>query len=300
MIEAIGLTKDYGSKRAVDDLSFVVRPGIVTGFLGPNGAGKSTTMRMLLGLDNPTRGAAKINGADYRRAAAPIREVGAILEARAVHSGRSACNHLRAIAATVGIGKARVDEVLAMVGLTDVATKRVGKFSLGMGQRLGLAAALLGDPQTLMLDEPTNGLDPDGIIWIRALLKHLAAEGRTVFLSSHLMSEMALTADHVIIVGQGRLLRDDSMADLIAQSSRKLVRIRSPHAEALTPVLLAAGAQCTPQPDGSIEIGELDAAAIGDLAARSNLTLHELTPIEASLEEAYLEITRDARDVVAR
>jgi ABC-2 type transport system ATP-binding protein len=300
MIEAIGLSKHYGSKRAVDDLSFVVRPGVVTGFLGPNGAGKSTTMRMLLGLDNPTSGTATINGSAYRSTRAPIHEVGALLEARAVHSGRSARNHLRAIAATVGIGKTRVDEVLAMVGLTEVANKRVGKFSLGMGQRLGLAAALLGDPQTLMLDEPTNGLDPDGIIWIRAMLKHLAAEGRTVFLSSHLMAEMALTADHVIIVGQGRLLRDQSMSDLIAQSSRQLVRLRSPQTEALTAALVAAGGRCTPLPDGAVEVEHLSAAAVGDLAAHGNHTLHELTPIEASLEEAYLAITQDARDVVAQ
>ncbi len=221
MIIARNLTKRYGDKVAVDDLSFTVRPGIVTGFLGPNGAGKSTTMRMILGLDAPTSGTVTVNGKPFAEHARPLHEVGALLEARAIHTGRSARNHLLAMAATAGIGRARVDEVIDMVGLADVAGKRAGAFSLGMGQRLGIASALLADPQMLILDEPVNGLDPDGVRWIRTLLRRLADEGRTVFLSSHLMSEMALTADHVIVVGQGRLLRDQSMAEFIAEASSR-------------------------------------------------------------------------------
>src|SRR5579885_2637413 len=234
MIEARGLTKDYGAKRAVDDLSFTVRPGIVTGFLGPNGSGKSTTMRLALGLDRPTAGTIAVNGKPYREHPAPLREVGALLEARSVHTGRSAYNHLLALAQTHGIPKRRVLELIDLVGLHDVARKRSGQFSLGMGRRLGIAQALLGDPKTVMLDEPVNGLDPEGIRWIRNLLKGLAAEGRTVFVSSHLMSEMALTADHLIVIGRGRLIADTSVADFVAQASHgAAVLVRSPQASEL-------------------------------------------------------------------
>ena len=233
MISARHLTKRYGDKLAVDDLSFTVPPGVITGFLGPNGAGKSTTMRMILGLDAPTSGSVLVNGLPYAAHPRPLHEVGALLEARAVHTGRSARNHLLVMGATTGVGRDRVEEVIELVGLADVAGRRVGSFSLGMGQRLGIAAALLADPQTLILDEPVNGLDPDGIRWIRQLLKRLAEEGRTVFLSSHLMSEMALTADHVIVVGRGRLLRDQPMAEFIAGASADVVRVRSPHSPQL-------------------------------------------------------------------
>ena len=237
MIEARSLTKRYGSKLAVDDLSFTVFPGMVTGFLGPNGAGKSTTMRMILGLDAPTTGVVTVNGKRYAEHSRPLHEVGALLEARAVHTGRSARNHLLAMALTAGISARRVDEVIDIVGLRDVARSRVGSFSMGMGQRLGIASALLADPQTLILDEPVNGLDPDGIRWIRTMLRRLADEGRTVFLSSHLMSEMALTADHVIVVGKGRLLRDQPMAEFIAGASGDVVRVRSPQADRLAALL---------------------------------------------------------------
>src|SRR5262249_30084089 len=230
MIEATGLTKDYGEKRAVDDLSFIVRPGIVTGFLGPNGSGKSTTMRLILGLDAPTAGAASVNGKPYRQFPAPLHEVGALLEARSVHTGRSAYNHLLALAQTHGIPRRRVLELIDLVGLHEVSRKRAGKFSLGMGQRLGIATALLGDPATLLLDEPSNGLDPEGIHWIRTLLRSLAAEGRTVFVSSHLMSEMALTADHLIVIGRGRLIADTSVDDFVHRASGGMVRVRSPQA----------------------------------------------------------------------
>ncbi|HEX7626427.1 MAG TPA: ATP-binding cassette domain-containing protein, partial [Gaiellaceae bacterium] len=233
MIEARDLTKDYGDKRAVDDLSFDVRPGIVTGFLGPNGSGKSTTMRLILGLDRPTKGTVTVNGKRYREHSAPLHEVGALLEARSVHTGRSARNHLLALAQTHGISRRRVDDLIDLVGLHEVAKKRSGQFSLGMGQRLGIATALLGDPQTVMLDEPVNGLDPEGIHWIRTLLKGLAAEGRTVFVSSHLMTEMSLTADHLIVIGRGRLIADTSVADFLAGASKKLVHVRSPQAATL-------------------------------------------------------------------
>src|SRR5882757_11427384 len=228
MIEADGLTKDYGKKRAVDGLTFTVKPGVVTGFLGPNGSGKSTTMRLILELDRPTAGDVKVNGKHYRDHAAPLHEVGALLEARSVHTGRSAYNHLLALAQTHGISRRRVDELIDLVGLHEVAKKRAGSFSLGMGQRLGIAAALLGDPQTLMLDEPVNGLDPEGIHWIRNLLRGLAAEGRTVFVSSHLMSEMALTADHLIVIGKGKLIADTSVDEFVARASAKVVLVRSP------------------------------------------------------------------------
>ena len=241
MIEANALTKDYGDKRAVDGLSFSVRPGIVTGFLGPNGSGKSTTMRLILGLDAPTAGDVTVNGKHYRDHAAPLHEVGALLEARSVHTGRSASNHLLALAQTHGIPRSRVDELVDLVGLHDVARKRAGQFSLGMGQRLGIAAALLGDPETIMLDEPVNGLDPEGIRWMRNLLKGLAAEGRTVFVSSHLMSEMALTADHLIVIGRGRLIADASTQEFLSQASTNLVRVRSPRASELETLLAKPG-----------------------------------------------------------
>jgi ABC-2 type transport system ATP-binding protein len=296
LIQALRLTKRYGDKLAVDDLTFTVRPGIVTGFLGPNGAGKSTTMRMILGLDTPTAGSVTVNGKPYAAHPRPLHEVGALLEARAVHTGRSARNHLLAMAATTGITRHRVDEVLDMVGLTDVASRRVGAFSLGMGQRLGIASALLADPQTLILDEPVNGLDPDGIRWIRTLLKQLAGQGRTVFLSSHLMSEMALTADHVIVVGKGHLLRDQSMAQFIADASADVVRVRSPQAEKLAALLTEDGAKVTPAGDDALEVEGRSSDQIGTVAAEARLTLFELTTQAASLEEAYMALTEDVRD----
>jgi ABC-2 type transport system ATP-binding protein len=305
MIEARNLSKRYGDKLAVDDLSFTVRSGVVTGFLGPNGAGKSTTMRMILGLDAPTSGSVTVNGRPFAQHDRPLHEIGALLEARAVHTGRSARNHLLAMGATTGIGRARVDEVIDMVGLADVAKRRAGAFSLGMGQRLGIASALLGDPETLILDEPVNGLDPDGIRWIRTLLRGLADEGRTVFLSSHLMSEMALTADHVIVVGQGRLLRDQSMADFIAAASADVVRVRSPQAEQLGQLLRGEGATVRTVEGADVRPGSREAALevegltsdrIGTVAAAAGITLFELATTGASLEEAYMALTEDSRD----
>ena len=295
MIQARNLTKKYGDKLAVDDLSFTVRPGIVTGFLGPNGAGKSTTMRMILGLDAPTSGSVTVNGRPYAEHARPLHEVGALLEARAVHTGRSARNHLLVMAATAGIGRRRVDEVIDMVGLGDVAGQRVGAFSLGMGQRLGIASALLAGPQTLILDEPVNGLDPDGVRWIRNLLKQLALEGRTVFLSSHLMSEMALTADHVIVVGKGRLLRDQSMAAFIADAATNVVRVRSPQAAQLGQLLMADDVIVRSDADG-IEVEGLSSDQIGIAAASAHITLYELATQSASLEEAYMALTAESVD----
>src|SRR3984893_17789810 len=254
MIEVRGLTKRYGDKLAVDDLTFKVQPGIVTGFLGPNGAGKSTTMRMLLGLDAPTKGTATIGGLRYADQPAPLREVGALLEAKAVHTGRSARNHLLALAATTGIGRRRVEEVIELVGLTDVAGKRAGGFSLGMGQRLGIASALLGDPRTLILDEPVNGLDPEGVRWIRDPLKRIVQEGRTVCFSSHLMSEMALTAEQLIVVGRGRLIRDTSVAEFIASASSGTVRVRTPDQDALRDLLLEEGASVASSEPGHLEV----------------------------------------------
>ncbi|MBN9618301.1 MAG: ATP-binding cassette domain-containing protein [Actinobacteria bacterium] len=294
MIEAIGLTKRYGEKVAVDGLSFEVQPGVVTGFLGPNGAGKSTTMRMLLGLDRPTAGKASINGRPYERLKAPLCEVGALLEARAIHTGRSARNHLLALAATHGIGRRRVDEVLDLVGLTQVAGKRAGGFSLGMGQRLGIASALLGDPHTLILDEPVNGLDPEGILWIRTLLRSLAAEGRTVFVSSHLMSEMALTATHLIVVGQGRLIADASVAELTASAGGSVVRVRTEEAPRLRDLLAAEGVSVSSSERDLLTVTGLSSADIGKVAAEARIALVELTPQQASLEEAFMELTRDA------
>ncbi|MGH8963206.1 MAG: ABC transporter ATP-binding protein [Jatrophihabitantaceae bacterium] len=294
MIEAVGLTKRFGDKLAVDDLTFTVRPGIVTGFLGPNGAGKSTTMRMLLGLDRPTAGTARVNGRPYVEHRAPLREVGALLEARAIHTGRSARNHLLALAATNGIPRRRVDEVIDLVGLPTVAGKRAGGFSLGMGQRLGIASALLGDPHTLILDEPVNGLDPDGILWIRNLLKRLAAEGRTVFVSSHLMSEMALTASHLIVVGQGRLIADIGVTELTRSASRGAVAVRTEEAARLRDLLLADGVSVTSTDHELLHVVGLTSAAVGRVAAQAGIALIELTPQHASLEEAFMEITRDS------
>jgi ABC-2 type transport system ATP-binding protein len=291
MIEARHLSKRYGDTMAVDDLSFTVHPGMVTGFLGPNGAGKSTTMRMILGLDAPTSGSVTVNGRRYAEHERPLHEVGALLEAGAVHTGRSARNHLLAMARTTGIGRARVDEVIDMVGLSDVAGRRAGAFSLGMGQRLGIASALLADPQTLILDEPVNGLDPDGVRWIRNLLKQLADEGRTVFLSSHLMSEMALTADRVIVVGRGRLLRDQSMADFIAAASGDLVRVRSPEAARLRALIVADGAAVHPDGDDAMLVEGMPSERIGTTAAAAGITLYELAGRTASLEDAYMELT---------
>ena len=293
MIVAEGLRKVYGEKTAVDHITVTVQPGRVTGFLGPNGAGKSTTMRMIVGLARPTSGSVTVAGRDYRDLPAPLHEVGALLEARAVHTGRTAANHLLALAQTHGIPRARVREVIDMVGIGDVADKRVGSFSLGMGQRLGIAAALLGDPGTLILDEPVNGLDPEGIKWIRDLLRHLAGQGRTIFVSSHLMSEMALTADHLIVVGRGRVVADEPVSSFIARASTRAVHVRSPQAEDVSRVLRAAGAAVTVQPDGLLVVNELTAPAIGDLAADNGLRLHELSPQQASLEEAFMELTAD-------
>lgn len=292
MIEAHGLTKDYGEKRAVDDLSFTVQPGIVTGFLGPNGSGKSTTMRLILGLDAPTSGSVLVNGKRYRQHPAPLHEVGALLEARSVHTGRSAYNHLLALAQTHGIPKRRVAELIDLVGLHEVARKRAGQFSLGMGQRLGIATALLGDPQTFLLDEPVNGLDPEGIHWIRNLLKALAAEGRAVFVSSHLMSEMALTADHLIVIGRGRLIADTSVDEFVRRASGTLVRVRSPQATKLRELLLGPGVTVTSTEPQLLEVGGSTPERIGEAAATHGVVLHELTPLQASLEEAFMELTR--------
>ncbi|MGH3049615.1 MAG: ABC transporter ATP-binding protein [Gaiellaceae bacterium] len=293
MIEAHGLTKDYGDKRAVEDLSFTVQPGIVTGFLGPNGSGKSTTMRLILDLDRPSAGTVTVNGKRYREHAAPLHEVGALLEARSVHTGRSAYNHLLALAQTHGIPRKRVDELIDLVGLREVAKKRAGQFSLGMGQRLGIASALLADPHTVILDEPVNGLDPEGIHWIRNLLKSLAAEGRTVFVSSHLMSEMALTAEHLIVIGRGKLIADLSVEEFIRRSSKKLVRVRSPQANELRDLVLGPDVTVTSNETGVLEIDGLTAEQIGEAAAAAHIVLHELVPQQASLEEAFMELTRD-------
>jgi ABC-2 type transport system ATP-binding protein len=293
MIEARGLTKDYGAKRAVDGLTFTVRPGIVTGFLGPNGSGKSTTMRLILGLDRPNDGDVTVNGRHYREHRAPLHEVGALLEARSVHTGRSAYHHLLALAQTHGIPKQRVHDLVDFVGLHDVAGGRAGKFSLGMGQRLGIATALLGDPSTLLLDEPANGLDPEGIHWMRTLLKGLAAEGRTVFVSSHLMSEMALTADHLIVIGRGRLIADTSVDDFVRRASSKLVRVRSPDATRLLELVAADGVTTAMVEPELLEIAGLAAERIGEVAAAHGIVLHELTPQQATLEEAFMTLTND-------
>jgi ABC-2 type transport system ATP-binding protein len=294
VIEVNGVTKRYGDRVAVDNLSFTVRPGMVTGFLGPNGAGKSTTMRMILGLDRPTSGDVLVNGKHYAEHAAPLREVGALLEAKAVHTGRSAYHHLLAMALTHGIPRKRVDEVIDLVGLREVARKRVGGFSLGMGQRLGVAAALLGDPATLILDEPVNGLDPEGVRWIRHLLKSLAAEGRTVFVSSHLMSEMALTAEHLIVIGKGKLIANSSMADFTEQAAGRSVRVRAGEAIRLRELLVGPGVTVDAVEPGLLQVHGLDSSAIGKLACQHAIALDELTPVSASLEEAFMDLTKDA------
>ena len=294
MIELEGLTKRYGEKVAVNNLSFTVRPGIITGFLGPNGAGKSTTMRMVLGLDRPTAGDVRIDGKHYDELADPLTYIGALLEAKAWHGGRSAYNHLLCLAQSNGIPEKRVREVLDTVGLSAVARKKTKGFSLGMGQRLGIAAALLGDPRILMFDEPVNGLDPEGIHWIRTLMKSLAQQGRTVFVSSHLMSEMALTADHLVVIGQGRLLADTSMAEFIERNSRSYVRVRTPQREALLDALHRAGVTAVDGADGTLEVDGTPAGAIGELAARNGVVLHELSPQQASLEEAFMQLTAES------
>jgi ABC-2 type transport system ATP-binding protein len=294
MIEARGLTKRFGDKLAVDQLSFSVAPGRVTGFLGPNGAGKSTTMRLVLGLDRPTAGGVTVKGKPFSQLAQPMREVGAVLDAKAVHGGRSARNHLLCLAQAGGLPTRRVDEVLDLVGLTDVASKRAGGFSLGMGQRLGIAGALLGDPQILMFDEPVNGLDPEGIRWIRNLMKALAGEGRTVFVSSHLMSEMQNTADHLIVIGRGRLIADCGMQDFIDRSSAQTVRVRTPQPDMLAKLVTGAGGRTGPVADGALVVSGLAAQRIGDLAFDHGIRLHELSPAQASLEEAFMELTADS------
>jgi ABC-2 type transport system ATP-binding protein len=294
MIEARGLTKRYGDKLAVDQLSFTVEPGRITGFLGPNGAGKTTTMRLILGLDRPTGGSVTVNGKEFRHLAHPMRQVGALLDAKAVHGGRSAYAHLLCLAQTNGLPRRRVGEVLELVGLTEVAKKRSKNFSLGMGQRLGIAGALLGDPAILMFDEPVNGLDPEGILWIRTLMKDLAGEGRTVFVSSHLMSEMENTADHLIVIGRGKLIADCSVGEFIARNSVQSVRVRTPQRETLAKAVLAAGGSVVtgqaPEP-GAFTVQGLSAQQIGDLAYDNGIRLHELAPAQATLEEAFMELT---------
>jgi len=296
MIEARGLSKRYGGTLAVDDLSFTVEPGKITGFVGPNGAGKTTTMRLILGLDRPSGGTVTVNGRPFRELAAPMREVGALLDAKAVHGGRSAYNHLLCLAQASKLPKRRVNEVLALVGLSDVAGKRSRGFSLGMGQRLGIAAALLGDPKILMFDEPVNGLDPEGILWIRSLMKALASEGRTVFVSSHLMSGMENTADHLIVIGRGKLISDCTVAGFIAANSAQSVRVRTPQRG--TMIGLAASVGCTARDvgDGSLIVHGLDPEQLGDLAFEHEIKLHELTPVTASLEQAFMDLTAASVD----
>jgi ABC-2 type transport system ATP-binding protein len=297
MIEASNLTKRYGSTVAVNDLSFTIRPGVVTGFLGPNGAGKTTTMRLILGLDNPTAGTVTVNGKPHAQVPSPMHEVGALLDAKAVHGGRSARNHLLCLAQTNGISRRRVDEVLGVVGLSDVAGKRSKGFSLGMSQRLGIATTLLGDPEILMFDEPVNGLDPEGILWIRNLMKALAAEGRTVFVSSHLMSEMENTADHVIVIGRGRLIADCSMVDFIARSAGQAIRVRTPQPEALARAVAAAGGRSAATAEGEageLEVSGLTEQRLGDIAFAHGVRLHHLAPSRASLEQAFMELTADS------
>jgi len=293
VIQVRNLTKHFGPNIAVDNLSFEVEPGRVTGFLGPNGAGKTTTLRMILGLVGPEKGTATIDGISYQRLRAPMREVGAVLDAKAYQPGRKARDHLVALAQASRIPLRRVEEVLGFVGLSDVADRRAGNFSLGMAQRLGIAAALLGDPPVLIFDEPVNGLDPEGIVWIRTLMQGLAAQGRTVFVSSHLMSEMALTASHVIVIGRGHMIADSEVEDLIRKSSGIVVRLRTPKAEVVVPRLQAAGGKVETNGDGAIVVTGLEAAAIGDIAFQAGVPVHELSPVEASLEEVFMELTRD-------
>jgi len=294
MIEAHELTKRYGDKTAVDDISFAIAPGTVTGFLGPNGAGKSTTMRMIVGLDHPTAGTVTVNGKPYAKHRSPLSEVGALLDAKAVHSGRNARSHLRTMAATHGISTKRVDEVIEMTGLAGVARKRVGGFSLGMGQRLGIASAMLGDPRTLILDEPVNGLDPEGVQWVRQLVRLLASEGRTVFLSSHLMSEMAVTADHLLVIGRGRIIAAGPVQQVIDSVTGAAVRVRSPRATELVDLVRTDGVTVTSEEAGTLELRGITAESIGEVAAAHGIVLHELSPRSASLEEAYMSLTQDA------
>jgi len=294
MIEAQGLTKRYGDTVAVNDLSFTVKPGVVTGFLGPNGAGKSTTMRLILGLDSPTSGSVTVNGKAYIKSHRPLSEVGALLEAKSIHGGRNAYNHLWSIAQTNGIPKKRVGEVLELVGLTQVAKKRSGGFSLGMGQRLGIATALLGDPSVMILDEPVNGLDPEGILWVRNLLKHFASQGKTVFVSSHLMSEMALTAERLIVIGRGKLIADAATAEVIRLSSGTHVRVRSPQAEALARHIEDGGGTVTIDPGGALAVHNMTSEQVGEIAASNQVVLHELSVSSASLEQAFMELTEES------
>ncbi|MCL2465043.1 MAG: ABC transporter ATP-binding protein [Micrococcales bacterium] len=296
MIETRNLSKSYGPKRAVDDLTCTVLPGKVTGFLGPNGAGKSTTMRMIVGLDHPTSGTVIVNGRRYADHPAPLQEVGALLDAKAAHPGRSARTHLRIMAVTEGISTRRVDEVIELAGLESVADKRVGSFSLGMAQRLGIAAALLGDPATLILDEPVNGLDPEGVTWVRNLVKYLAGQGRTVFLSSHLMSEMSQTADHLIVLGQGKLIADSPIEDIIARASGVTTRVRSAQADAIVAHFAGPGIRATSNEPGLVTFDGISAEQIGDAAAAQGWVLHELTPVTSSLEQAYMELTEGTQE----
>ncbi|MFJ6280408.1 ABC-2 type transport system ATP-binding protein [Arthrobacter subterraneus] len=293
MIEAVDLSKRYGAKTAVDGISFTVKPGRVTGFLGPNGAGKSTTMRMIVGLDNPSGGDVRVNGKHYAQHSAPLREVGALLDAKAVHTKRSAYNHLRAMAATHGIPNSRVREVIEMTGLGPVAKKRVGGFSLGMGQRLGIACALLGDPHTVILDEPVNGLDPEGVQWVRHLAKGLAAEGRTVFLSSHLMSEMALTADHLIVIGRGRIIADAPISEILDGHGQSRTRVRTDNPAELVRALAADGVTSQQLEPELLEITGADSRRIAEAALAGRILVYELTPLQASLEDAYMQLTTD-------
>jgi ABC-2 type transport system ATP-binding protein len=294
MIEAQGLTKVYGDKTAVDSVDFTVHAGRVTGFLGPNGAGKSTTMRMIMGLDRPTAGTVTVNGEPFARHAAPLREIGALLDAKAVHTGRSAYNHLLAMAATHSIPKKRVREVIEITGLAEVANKKVKGFSLGMGQRLGIAAALLGDPQTIILDEPVNGLDPEGVVWVRTMVRYLASEGRTVFLSSHLMSEMALTADHLIVIGRGRIIADATIKDIITGKGQNCTRVRTDQPDRLMNALAGDGVAVEVQDRELLEVKGTDPRRIAQTALEHQILIYELTPLQASLEEAYMELTKDA------
>jgi ABC-2 type transport system ATP-binding protein len=294
MIAARSLAKHYGKTVAVEDLSFEVTPGVVTGFLGPNGSGKSTTMRMIMGLDTPTSGSALVNGLPYRQLRWPLREVGALLDAKAFHPARSAYNHLLSLSQTNDIPRRRVDEVLDIVGLTSVAHDRAGRYSLGMGQRLGIASALLGDPAVLLFDEPVNGLDPEGIRWIRHLLRDLAAEGRTVFVSSHLINEMALTAERLVVIGRGTLIAETSVQEFTGRSADDAVRVVTPTSRTFVSALIGAGAEVTVDDDGAIVVRGMTAAAVGELAANRSLTIHELVPLRASLEDAFMELTRDS------
>jgi ABC-2 type transport system ATP-binding protein len=296
VISASRLSKSYGATRAVDDLTFEVRPGVVTGFLGPNGSGKSTTMRMVMGLDHPDSGTVTIGGKRFGDLRWPLREVGALLEAKSIHPGRSAANHLLAMAQTNSIPRSRVDEVLGQVGLEGVARRKAGKFSLGMSQRLGIASALLGDPGVLLFDEPINGLDPEGILWVRNLLKSLAGEGRTIFVSSHLMSEMALTATDLVVIGRGQLIADTTVDDFIASNTEATVLVRTPGAGRLAGILRSAGAGVRDQESGGLLVTGLDAARVGDLALEAGVAVHELSPVQASLEEVFMDLTSDMVD----